>query len=100
VNALRAALPSEVRVGTVDRFQGQEAPICLISMTTSSSDELPRDIEFLFSLNRINVAVSRAQAAAIVFASPTLLETPCRTVEQMRLVNTLCLLNTYRPSEG
>jgi uncharacterized protein len=100
VNALRAALPAEVRVGTVDRFQGQEAPICLISMTTSSADELPRDIEFLFSLNRINVAVSRAQAAAIVFASPALLETPCRTVEQMRLVNTLCLLDAYRPSGG
>ncbi|MDO9589028.1 MAG: TM0106 family RecB-like putative nuclease [Brevundimonas sp.] len=100
VNALRAALPAEVRVGTVDRFQGQEAPVCLISMTTSSADELPRDIEFLFSLNRINVAVSRAQAAAIVFASPALLETPCRTVEQMRLVNTLCLLGTYQPSGG
>lgn len=100
VNALRAALPAEVRVGTVDRFQGQEAPICLISMTTSSADELPRDIEFLFSLNRINVAVSRAQAAAILFASPALLETPCRTVAQMRLVNTLCLLDAYRPAHG
>ncbi|MBA4045673.1 MAG: hypothetical protein C0510_00180 [Erythrobacter sp.] len=92
VNALRAALPLEVPVGTVDKFQGQEAPICLVSMTTSSGEELPRDIAFLFSLNRINVAVSRAQAAAIVFASPSLLETPCRTVEDMALVNVLCLL--------
>lgn len=92
VNALRAALPAAVRVGTVDRFQGQEAPVCLVSMTTSSGEELPRDIAFLFSLNRINVAVSRAQAAAIVFASPLLLETPCRTVEEMALVNTLCML--------
>lgn len=82
VNALRAALPAGVRVGTVDRFQGQEAPVCLVSMTTSSGEELPRDIAFLFSLNRINVAVSRAQATAVVFASPLLLETPCRTVPE------------------
>ena len=51
VNALRIALPNVVRVGTVDRFQGQEAPISLVSMTTSSGEELPRDISFLFSLN-------------------------------------------------
>ena len=95
VNALRAALPADVRVGTVDRFQGQEAPVCLVSMTTSSAEELPRDIAFLFSLNRINVAVSRAQAAAIVLASPLLLEVPCKTVEEMALVNTLCLLRDY-----
>ncbi|EJZ17873.1 DEAD/DEAH box helicase, partial [Rhizobium sp. Pop5] len=95
VNALRAALPGAVRVGTVDRFQGQEAPICLVSMTTSSGEELPRDISFLFSLNRINVAVSRAQAAAMVFASPLLLETSCRTIEEMSLVNALCILREY-----
>lgn len=91
VNALRAALPG-IRVGTVDKFQGQEAPICLISMTTSSVEEMPRDMSFLFSLNRINVAVSRAQAHAIMFASPRLLEVPCRTVEDMTLANTICLL--------
>lgn len=95
VNALRARLPSAVRVGTVDRFQGQEAPVCLVSMTTSSGVELPRDIAFLFSLNRINVAVSRAQVAAMVFASPALLETPCRTIEEMALVNALCLLREH-----
>lgn len=94
VNALAAALPG-VRVGTVDRFQGQEAPVCLVSMTTSSGDELPRDISFLFSLNRINVAVSRAQALAIVFANPALLEVPCRTVEEMQLVNALCRLREH-----
>lgn len=97
VNALRARLPPAVRVGTVDRFQGQEAPVCLVSMTTSSGAELPRDIEFLFSLNRINVAISRAQTAALVFASPALLEVPCRTIHEMSLVNTLCLLAEYRP---
>lgn len=95
VNALRAKLPAAVRVGTVDRFQGQEAPVCLVSMTTSSGEELPRDIAFLFSLNRINVAVSRAQVAAIVFASPALLETPCRTIGEMALVNALCMLREY-----
>ena len=95
VNALRVALPPAVRVGTVDKFQGQEAPICLVSMTTSSGEEMPRDIAFLFSLNRINVAVSRAQAAAVVFASPLLLETPCRTVEDMALVNVLCMLREF-----
>lgn len=95
VNALRAALPSAIRVGTVDRFQGQEAPVCLVSMTTSSGEELPRDIEFLFSLNRINVAVSRAQALAVVFASPLLLETPCKSVHEMKLVNALCLLREH-----
>jgi uncharacterized protein len=94
VNALRAALPG-VRVGTVDKFQGQEAPICLVSMTTSSSEEMPRDMTFLFSLNRINVAVSRAQAAAMVFASPLLLEIPCRTIDEMTLVNTLCVLREH-----
>jgi predicted RecB family nuclease len=95
VNALQAALPAGARVGTVDRFQGQEAPVCLVSMTTSSSEEMPRNVDFLFSLNRINVAVSRAQVLSLVFASPRLLEVPCRTVEQMRLVNTLCALKEY-----
>lgn len=92
VNALRAALPPEVRVGTVDKFQGQEAPVCLVSMATSSAAEMPRNLEFLFSLNRINVAVSRAKALALVFASPRLLEVPCASIEQMKLVNTLCEL--------
>ncbi|WP_242003446.1 DEAD/DEAH box helicase, partial [Sphingobium wenxiniae] len=72
VNALRAGLPSSIRVGTVDKFQGQEAPICLVSMTASSADETARGMEFLFSLNRINVAVSRAKALALVFGSDRL----------------------------
>jgi predicted RecB family nuclease len=90
VNLLTRMLPIGARVGTVDKFQGQEAPVCLISMATSSADELPRNIEFLFSVNRLNVAISRAQALAIVFASPRLLDVPCRTIEQMVLVNALC----------
>ena len=92
VNALIAALPDMVRVGTVDKFQGQEAPVCLVSMTASSAEETPRGMEFLFSLNRINVAVSRAKGLSLIFGSPRLCEAKCETVEQMKLVNTLCAL--------
>jgi uncharacterized protein len=95
VNALRSALDSDVKVGTVDLFQGQEAPVCIVSMTTSDGEEIPRGVEFLFSLNRINVAVSRAKVAARVIMSPSLLDTPVSTVEQMKLVNTLCLLEEH-----
>lgn len=96
VNALRDVLPDGIRVGTVDKFQGQEAPICLVSMTASSIEETSRGMEFLFSLNRINVAVSRAKGLALVFGAPRLREAKCETVEQMRLVNTLCALPPIR----
>ena len=92
VNALREALPDGIRVGTVDKFQGQEAPVCLVSMTASSAEETSRGMEFLFSLNRINVAVSRAKGLSLVFGSPRLREAKCDTVEQMKLINTLCAL--------
>ncbi len=90
VNTIRDALPPDARVGTVDKFQGQEAAVAIVSMTTSSGDDLPRDMEFLFSRNRLNVAVSRAQCLAIVVASPRLLEVSCGSVADMRLVDTLC----------
>jgi uncharacterized protein len=90
VNLLRRHLPEGARVGTVDKFQGQEAPVVLVSMTTSSGEDLPRDIAFLFSRNRLNVAVSRAKCLAVVLASPGLLEVECGTVEELHLVNTLC----------
>ncbi|QLD47489.1 TM0106 family RecB-like putative nuclease [Bradyrhizobium diazoefficiens] len=95
VNALKKALPKGARVGTVDKFQGQEAPVCLISMTTSSGDDISRGVNFLFSLHRMNVAISRAQALSLVFASPQLLEVACNSVEDMRLVNILCALKEY-----
>ena len=98
VNALRDALPFGVRVGTVDKFQGQEAPVCLVSMTASSAEETSRGMEFLFSLNRINVAVSRAKGLALVFGAPRLREAKCRSVEQMQLVNTLCALDSLAPN--
>ena len=97
VNALQDALPDDIRVGTVDKFQGQEAPVCLVSMTASSAEETSRGMDFLFSLNRINVAVSRAKGLALVFGSPRLREAKCDTVEQMQLINTLCALKSYQP---
>ena len=90
VRCLPEALPRGARVGTVDKFQGQEAPVVFFSMATSSGEDVPRNLEFLFSRNRLNVAVSRAQCLAYVVASPKLLDVRCRTIEQMRLVNALC----------
>jgi predicted RecB family nuclease len=90
VRLLRAALPGGVKVGTVDRFQGQEAAIVFFSMATSSGEDAPRDAGFLFSRNRLNVALSRAQSLAVVVCSPALLDTCATSVEDMRLLNTLC----------
>ena len=92
VNALRSALPSDVRVGTVDKFQGQEAPICLVSMTASSADDAPRGLDFLLSINRINVAISRAKGLALVFGTQRLREVKCETIEKVKMINTLCAL--------
>lgn len=94
-NLLQSVLPPKARVGTVDKFQGQQAPVVLISMTTSSGEDLPRQIEFLYSKNRLNVAISRARCLAVVFANPRLLEVGCASVAQMRLVNTLCWAKLY-----
>ena len=68
---MRSILPQGARVGTVDMFQGQEAEVVLVSMVTSSGDDLPRHIEFLYSKNRLNVAISRARTLAVLIASPT-----------------------------
>lgn len=95
VNALREALPEGIRVGTVDKFQGQEAPVCIVSMTASSAEDAPRGMDFLYSLNRINVAVSRAKGLALVVGSERLREAKCETIEQMKQVNTLCALKEW-----
>jgi uncharacterized protein len=92
VARLKAALPAGAQVGTVDKFQGQGAAVVIFSMATSSADDMPRNLEFLFSLNRLNVAISRAQALAVLVCSPELLRARARTPQQMRLVNALCLL--------
>jgi len=89
VYAIQERLPG-FRVGTVDRFQGQEAAVVIISMTTSSVDDAPRGMEFLYSANRLNVATSRAKAACIMVAAPKLFEPVCKTPRQMRLANAFC----------
>ena len=90
VNLLKRTLPEGARVGTVDKFQGQEAEAVIVSMATSSGDTLPRYIEFLYSKNRLNVAISRARCLALLVASPALADISCSTVEQMGLVNLMC----------
>jgi uncharacterized protein len=90
VQRLRALLPDGVEVGTVDKFQGQEALVVFYSMASSSGDDIPRGLGFLLSRNRLNVAVSRAQALAYLVCSPRLLEVDCRTIPHMRLANALC----------
>jgi uncharacterized protein len=90
VNLLRESLPENVRVGTVDKFQGQEADVVIYSMASSSGDDVPRGLEFLLSRNRLNVAISRARSLAYLVASPRLLEVNCNTIPQMRLANALC----------
>jgi uncharacterized protein len=79
-----------IRVGTVDKFQGQEAAVVVFSMCASSADSSPRGVGFLFNRNRLNVAISRAETLAIVVASPALVKTRCSSIEQMRLVNVYC----------
>ena len=78
------------RVGTVDKFQGQEAPIVIYSITTSSHADAPRGMEFLYSANRLNVATSRAKCVCILVGSPSVFEAECRTPRQMQLANAFC----------
>jgi predicted RecB family nuclease len=92
VQRLRGVLPADVEVGTVDKFQGQEALVVFYSMASSSGEDIPRGLGFLLSRNRLNVAVSRAQALAYLVCSPRLLEVDCKTIDHMRLANALCRL--------
>jgi superfamily I DNA and/or RNA helicase len=78
------------RIGTVDKFQGQEAPIVIYSMTTSSHADAPRGMEFLYSSNRLNVATSRARCVCVLVGSPLVFEAECRTLRQMQLANAFC----------
>jgi uncharacterized protein len=87
---LAARLPRGTRVGTVDRFQGQEAPVVLYSMTTSTPEDAPRGMEFLYSPNRFNVATSRAKCACIAVGSPRLFEPDCQSPRQIKLANAFC----------
>jgi superfamily I DNA and/or RNA helicase len=87
---LTAGLPPRARVGTVDRFQGQEAPVVIFSLTTSTPEDAPRGMDFLFDPNRFNVATSRAICACIVVGSPRLFEPDCQSPKQMKLANAFC----------
>jgi superfamily I DNA and/or RNA helicase len=98
VSALTDRLPTGSRVGTVDKFQGQQAAIVFYSMATSTPEDAPRGMEFLYSLNRLNVAVSRARCVAVVVASPALFQVQCRTPRQIELANAFCrYLEMARP---
>ena len=90
VAALAEKLPRGTRVGTVDKFQGQESPIVFYSMATSTPEDAPRGMEFLYSLNRLNVAISRARCVAVIVASPTLFDVQCKTPRQIELANAFC----------
>ncbi len=86
---IQQCLPG-ARVGTVDKFQGQEAPIAIYSTATSSHADAPRGMEFLYSLNRLNVATSRAKCVSILASSPQIFEAECRTPRQIQLANAFC----------
>ena len=90
VNLLRAALGEGAKVGSIDKFQGQEAPIVILSMCASDAADSPRGIDFLFSKNRLNVAISRAQALAIVVGNPKLANTAVNNLKQMEQINFFC----------
>ncbi len=89
VSALRDMLPG-AKVGTVDKFQGQQAPVVFYSMATSTPEDAPRGMEFLYSLNRLNVATSRAQCVTALVANPTLFNVQCKTPRQIELANAFC----------
>ena len=95
LNHLTKILPEEAKVGTVDKFQGQEEHIVMISMATSTKEDSPRNMEFLYSRNRLNVALSRAKCLSIIVFNPRLLEASCSTIEQMKLLNSFSLLEQY-----
>ena len=75
------------RVGTVDKFQGHEAYVFFFSTAASSAEDAPRGIDFVFDRNRLNVAISRARAMAVVVGSPQLLVARCRSIDQVRTLN-------------
>jgi len=94
VNKLRLALGEQAKVGSVDKFQGQEEAVVFLSMCASNANESPRGVDFLFNKNRINVAVSRAKCMAVMVYSPMLLETTVGNIEQMEQVNLFCKLTS------
>ncbi len=90
VAALLHALPTGARVGTVDKFQGRQGAVVIYTMGSTSAATAPRGVGFLYDLHRLNVAVSRAKALAVVVGSPLLLDAEVHTPEELRAVNALC----------
>ena len=100
VRCLRQRLDPRIKIGSVDKFQGQEAPVAIVSLCSSTLADAPRGATFLLSPNRLNVAISRAQALAIVVGCPELMDVRCHSLEEMRLVNLLCHLVDYAEVAG
>jgi len=96
VNYLKSELDDEAQVGTIDKFQGQEAPITIISMTSSDSDNIPRDRSFFFNRNRLNVAISRSQLISVILFNPKLLETSPRNITEIKLINNFYKLEKFK----
>ena len=95
ISKLEEAKIKNPRVGTIDKFQGQEAPVTIISMTSSDSDSLPRNKEFFFSRNRLNVAISRAQVASIILFNPSLLDSSPKNLDHIKLMNNFFKFTNY-----
>lgn len=92
VRVLQAALPAAARVGSVDKFQGQEAPVCILSLCSSYGEYGSRGLAFILDRNRINVAVSRAQCLAVVVADPRIASAVAGSIDEMKLINLFCKL--------
>jgi uncharacterized protein len=92
VNRLQKRLGQKARIGTVDKFQGQEAPVAIHSLTASDGDSAPRGLDFLLEANRLNVAISRAQCLSVVVGSPALASGLSNSVENVQRLNRLCRL--------
>ncbi len=96
VRALEQALPAGAKVGSVDRFQGQEAPVCVLSMCSSAGEFGARGLGFILDPNRLNVAVSRAKCLAVVVGDPGIASTVAGSVEEMGLLNLYCKVLDHR----
>jgi uncharacterized protein len=94
VRALHAALPDLARVGSVDKFQGQEAPVCIFSLCSSFGEYGSRGLGFILDRNRVNVAISRAKCLAVVVADPRIASSPVNSIDEMRLLNLFCKITS------
>jgi uncharacterized protein len=93
VRALQRALPADARVGSVDKFQGLEAPVCILSLCSSYGEYGSRGLSFILDRNRVNVAISRAQCLAVVVADPRIAATAPGSLDEMMLINLFCKLS-------